>query len=277
MGNQRRKEERAGRSRPFPEERSVSAAVTADNRAQVLQRVRRHRLKKKIENERAAEIRATNGDNDVDGTLSRRAIFTKVNRIIEVLESELISCPGPHSRSELFNALWSHPSVKLNLPDFYLPPREAKAQMEVIENLTSELDAVKGVQSKEKLVVRGALLSAAVSSEVSNVRAIARVLRTSTSNVKNAHTRRRSLEESGTSVWAAPQRRQRSDVLSEETVEAVRAWWTSETRVSPNKKEVVRKRVPSSTTVEEHATHYLLESQVKALLTSLRLYFQCCI
>jgi hypothetical protein len=77
--------------------------------------------------------------------LSRRAIFTKVNRIIEVLESKLLSYPGPNSRSELFNALWRHLFVKLNLPDFYLPPREAKAQMEVIENLTSELDAVKGV------------------------------------------------------------------------------------------------------------------------------------
>jgi hypothetical protein len=94
------------------------------------------------------------------------------------------------------------------LPDFYLPPREAKAQMEVIENLTSELDAMKVVQSKDKLVVRGALLSAAVSNEVSNVRTIARVLRTSTINVKNTHYRHHSLEESGTSVWAAPQRRQ---------------------------------------------------------------------
>ena len=63
--------------------------------------------------------------------------------------------------------------MKLNLLDFYLPPREAKAQMEVIENLTNELDAIKDVQSKDKLVVRGALLFVAVSSEVSNIKAIA--------------------------------------------------------------------------------------------------------
>jgi hypothetical protein len=47
-----------------------------------------------------------------------------------------------------------------------------------------------------------------MSSEVSNVRAIAQVLRTSTINIKNACYRHHSLEESGTSVWAAPQRRQ---------------------------------------------------------------------
>jgi hypothetical protein len=64
-------------------------------------------------------------------------------------------------------------------------------------------------------------------------------------------------------------------VLSEGTVDAVRAWWNSKARVSPNKKDVVRKCVPSSKTVEEHATYYLLKSQVKSLLTSLSLYIMC--
>jgi hypothetical protein len=114
--------------------------------------------------------------------------------------------------------------MKLNLPDFYLPPKEAKAQMELIENLTNELDAVKGVQSKDMLVVRGALLFAAMSTEVCNVREIAKLLKTSTVNVKNARCRRRALEESGSSVWAAPWRRQCSNILNEVTVDAVRVW-----------------------------------------------------
>jgi hypothetical protein len=117
----------------------------------------------------------------------------KANRVIEVLQSELLSCPGPASRSEFFDILWSHPSVKQNLLECYLPPKEAKAQMEVIGNLQCELDAVKGVQSTDKLVVRGALLSAAVSTDVSNVRAIAKLLKTSALNVKNASYRRRHL------------------------------------------------------------------------------------
>jgi hypothetical protein len=101
------------------------------------------------------------------------------------------------------------------------------------------------------------------------------VLRTSTINVKNACYRHDSLDESRTSVWDAPQRRQQSDVLSKGTIDAVREWWSSETCVSPNKKDVVRKHVMSSKTVEEHAIHYLLESQVKLLFTSLSLYFTC--
>ena len=139
---------------------------------------------------------------NIGGTSSRKAISTKVNWIKEVFESELISCPGPNSKSKFFNVLWNHLFVKLNLPDFYLPPKEAKAQMEVIENITNELEAMKDVQSKDKLVVRGTLLFAVVSSEVSNVRAIAQVLRISTINIKNARYRYSSLEEYGTLVWA---------------------------------------------------------------------------
>jgi hypothetical protein len=150
-----------------------------------------------------------------------------------------MSCPGLASRSELFDILWSHPSVKQNLPEFYLPPREAKAQMEVIANLQCELDAVKGVQSTNKLVVRGALLSAVVSTQVSNVRANVKVLKTSTSNVENARQKRRHLQNSGSSVWAAPRKWQGSDMLSKDVIDAVVRWWAVETRVSPNKKDVV--------------------------------------
>ena len=270
MVNERAKRGRQGQQRPFPEERAARAAALADERAQTSERVARHRQRSRIEEERARGIRvedaAAEAGGEADIQLTRRALASKVNRVIEVLESQLISCHGPSSRTQLLDALWSHPLVKLNLPDFYLPPKEAKAQMELLENLTNELNAVKGVQSKDMLVVRGALLSAAVSTEVTDVRAIARILKTRTVNVKNARYRRRALEESGSSVWAAPRRRQRFDVLSKVTVNAVRVWWTTKTRVSLNKKEVVRKRIPSSKTVEEHATHYLLESQVRLLL-----------
>lgn len=267
MGNQRLRLEREGFPRPFPEERvaeSEAAEVAATRaREQTRERVRRHRLLKRITSDRAQELDSIALISEPEHRLSRRTLSGKVKRIVEVLQSELGSCPGPSSRSELLEVLWSHPSVKDNLPEFYLPPREAKAQMEVIDNLTTELDAVKGVQSTNKLVVRGALLSAAVSSNISDVSAIARILKTKPSNIKNARYRRRALQESGSSVWVASRRRQRSDVLSEATVQAVLLWWDSETRVSPNKKDVVKKRHPGIQDVEVHATHYLLESQVR--------------
>ena len=265
MGNQRA----SGSRRPFPEERAQAsdahAMACAWGRAQLRERVDRHRQRRRLEESIPVEWNVDEGE----ATLTRRSLHSKANRVIEVLEAELISCPGSASRAKLFHILWSHPSVTQNLPEFYLPPKEAKAQMEVIANLQRELDAVKGVQSTNKLVVRGALLSAAVSTEVSNLRAIAKVLKTSPSNVENARHRRHHLQSSGSSVWAAPRRRQRSDVLTEEVVTAVGCWWAAETRVSPNKKDVVRKRIPGGRTAEEHATHFLLESQVRPLSSQL--------
>lgn len=188
MENQRAALRRQGCSRPFPTERAeatdVDAIASATRRSRIRQRVSRHRLKRRLDDERAAEMSFEQCMYNGGATLSRRALMCKISRVIEVLQSELTSCPNPTSRSELFDILWSHPSVKHNLPEFYLPPKEAKAQMEVIANLQRELDAVKGVQSSDKLVVRGALLSAAVSTNVSDFRAIAKVLKTSATNVK---------------------------------------------------------------------------------------------
>jgi hypothetical protein len=48
-------------------------------------------------------------------------------------------------------------------------------------------------------------------------------------------------------------------------LDVVTHWWNVETRVSPNKKDVVQKRIPGSKIVKEHAMHYLLESQVRSL------------
>jgi hypothetical protein len=268
MGNQRAALRRQGHPRPFSTERAetadVDAIASATRRSRISQRMTRHRLRRRLDDERAAEMSSEQCLYNGGATESWRALMSKVNRMIEVLQFELTSCPNPTSRSKLFDILWSHHSVKHNLPEFYLPPKEAKAQMEVIANLQRELDAVKGVQSSDKLVVRGALLSAAVSTDVSDFRAVAKVLKTSASNVKNARHRRCLLEDLGSSVWAVPRRRQRSDVLSEEVLDVVTHWWNVETRVSPNKKDVVRKRVSGSRTVEENAAHYLLESQVRS-------------
>ena len=58
------------------------------------------------------------------------------------------------------------------------------------------------------------------------------------------------------SVWKV-----RVDVLSTATKNAAVSWWISETRMSPNRKEVVRKRIGLGK-YEEKPTQYLLETQV---------------
>jgi hypothetical protein len=76
-----------------------------------------------------------------------------------------------------------HPCIKPSLFAYYLPPKGAAAQQLLIEGLKTDLEGVKGVQSRDKLAWKGALLSAAVrkssaDSAESQGRALARVLNT---------------------------------------------------------------------------------------------------
>jgi hypothetical protein len=60
--------------------------------------------------------------------------------------------------------------------------------------------------------------------------------------------------------WAKGDRKHRKDTLPESTVVVVVSWWTDETRVSPNKKDVTQ--FIARNVREMHAKHYLQESEV---------------
>lgn len=52
--------------------------------------------------------------------------------------------------------------------------------------------------------------------------------------------------------------------LSDYVKETVRAWWHGRSRVSPNKKDVTRRRLGRNE-YTVHATHYLTDTQVRLL------------
>jgi hypothetical protein len=64
--------------------------------------------------------------------------------------------------------------------------------------------------------------------------------------------------------WALLKRNKRSDSLSAVVIDVVTSWWTKETRISPCKKDV-RKHRCGRVVLEEHACHWLEESQVPGL------------
>ena len=66
-------------------------------------------------------------------------------------------------------------------------------------------------------------------------------------------------------VWAKNNRKKKKDALQQHVIDAVVAWWTKETRVSPCKKDVQKKRVGLNHKIC-HALHWLEESQVCLLL-----------
>jgi hypothetical protein len=65
-----------------------------------------------------------------------------------------------------------------------------------------------------------------------------RVLSTNRRNLKRAAERRSTAISKGASMWRLPTRKHYPR-LSSTTVESIVNWWNKETRVSPNKKEIV--------------------------------------
>jgi hypothetical protein len=65
--------------------------------------------------------------------------------------------------------------------------------------------------------------------------------------------------------WTLSVRKTRSDATSPFVKDIVAEWWSTQTRPSPNRKEVVRKWVAPKT-YEQHHAQYLLESLVSSPL-----------
>ena len=60
--------------------------------------------------------------------------------------------------------------------------------------------------------------------------------------------------------------RQKRGGLSDYVKDCVLAWWKSQTKVSPNKKDIVWHRVGRNDWLPPHPTHFLCETQVHFLL-----------
>ena len=116
---------------------------------------------------------------------------------------------------------------------------------------------MKDVHSADMLARKAVLLDAAISSTVTSTTTLSRVLKIHPSNLREAITRRNNVRCVGTTF--ALVRRKKRPGLSDESKDLVLKWWTEETRVSPNRKDIVQKWM-SPNTYDQHCTHYLFES-----------------
>ncbi len=81
-------------------------------------------------------------------------------------------------------------------------------------------------------------------------------------SIQEAHERKRLLNNELEGVkWVKFDRKQWSDTIIENVKQIMLKWWTKETRVSPNAKDVVRHLITTNNW-ERHAIHFLQESQV---------------
>jgi hypothetical protein len=136
------------------------------------------------------------------------------------------------------------PLLRLHFPQFHFRPQEARIYARVVQNLKEDLNEVKGVHSAEELAYKGAILNSVVGGgiRVGQISRYSRILGTHHANIRRVVMRRESAVQEGSSLWRFPTRKLRPG-LSENTVELIVAWWTTKTRVSPNKKEMTRNRI----------------------------------
>jgi hypothetical protein len=274
MGNTRAQDRRRGVKRPGPAQRlhlhslpePASLVLARENAAE---RQRQCRARKRLEKQKSDKLALLREGGDL-GMPGRRDVLRVSTKICSFIVAELENgCDGPRFRKAVLESVLRSNTIAPHLPDYYISELEAKATHSFIQSYKKELQLLKNPTSAEKLVRKKTLLEAAVSSDVTGVRALSRVLGTNPQNISSAIHRRRTLASNGSSIFKLPERRRRDGVLSG-TRELVIAWWTSETRVSPNKKDVTRKRLGPKV-YDHHATHLLLESQVWYLMFFLKI------
>jgi hypothetical protein len=157
-----------------------------------------------------------------------------------LLESGL----GPLGRERVLESFLDYSLIHPHLPSYYFRLQDHKICAAVIGNICEELDQVKSVHFAEKLAYKSALLNCVVGAGISTgqVSTYSRFLSTHPLNLKKASQRRVVVVEEGGSLWKLWTRKHWPG-FSAATIQSIVDWWTSKTRMSPNKKDVVNKRI----------------------------------
>ena len=267
MGNVgKRQRVRNGISRPGPATRTTATRLYEEQRTLVAQNARerksRQRLRDRERHKEALILASTAPDVEVEDNLSVRELNRISLRVAQYLVQELRCCPGPQSRRDVVERVLRHNSVSPLLPEYYARPQEAKVIHSFIENFKNELQLVKVANSNELLARKSALLDAAVSLGIDGVRPLSRVLETSTGSITVALNRRIQVGDIEETILGLCLHRKKRGGLSDYVKHCIELWWNVQTKVSPNRKDIIKHRVDWKDWAESHPTHYLCDSQV---------------
>ena len=159
--------------------------------------------------------------------------------------------------------LLEHPLLQPVFPESVVKRGELGQCQVVCNGIASAWLELKYGVGRDRYVARNVIEAAVISVDDSkSVQAASKCIGMNRRTLRRAVKRRRMLNDREEGVlWAKSDRKKRKDALSQETIEAVETWWTEETRVSPSKKDIRRKRIGVRQFIS-HAGHWLEESQV---------------
>lgn len=278
MGSAALAEKRAGKRRLGPQER-IAAEIEKNRSGDTAAKKERARLASQNARQKLCRITRVESDafrepggsgeqfleaeDAIQDCLPEREERRIALSIAKAIQSGLEACPGPNTRKSVLSRTLGHGLVKGDLPDHILPSKSAMAYQEIVDGVNARLGQVKGCNSLAELATKHAILDATVSAHRnSSMREVARALGIHHRNISKAISKRELMHSGGDFLVVLSIRRRRSDCLGEKEKDLIVSWWVAETRVSPNKKDVTRKRVGPGM-VDEKATHYLQETEVQ--------------
>lgn len=156
----------------------------------------------------------------------------------------------------------SHPIMQDVIPPFLKNLEAVKHNHAIISNMKMGISAhLSGVRETHLVMAKDILCTLAASDSIQSTRAVAEVLGVDRRNIKRGLNRRQRLDSENLAFWKGAARSIRSDAITEHVRETVVVWWTSQTQVSSNQKDI-RRRLRGVKDYESHQTHYLQVSQV---------------
>lgn len=243
-------------------------------------RVREEERQRRAQNRKLARINQRNNleqpptseEESIDfvtsGERFERAVGINARRLTETV-SELTSGRGLEFQKAVLDRFLDHPLLEGVLPLGVVQRRELQQCRVVCNGLFGAWSILKYASGKDMRLARNVIEAGVISlGDDQCAEAAGACVGMNKRTLRRAVARRRLLNEGAEGeVWAKVERKRRKDALPQHVVDAVISWWTSETRVSPSKRDVRRKRVGVKRFIY-YAGHWLEDSQVCTLLMS---------
>lgn len=200
----------------------------------------------------------------VSGRARVRAVKCRhaAERGVQMLEQILQDGLSEAEQADVLSRILLYKGWGARAPAFLATMKDAKLNGAAMDSIRGAYQTITAARFGQSTMFKNVLLSAvAANSSSRNQTHLARTLGASRYLVKKAITARAMVDESGENFWGGLPRKRRRDALSESSQLLIVSWWQSATTVSPNMKDVKKRRI-DVLQFESHPTQYLQESQV---------------
>jgi hypothetical protein len=166
-------------------------------------------------------------------------------------------------RHQVLEKVVGYSLLKSSVPVFFQDMNLVKHSIEIVQNMNRGLsDHSIGVREQKLIMAKDIVCTlATTNSSATSARQMAKLLGVDRRNFKRSFEWRQSLDSSSDAFWISYKRARQSNALTESVRDLVVEFWTTETTVSPKKKDITRLHVGIKKFVE-YAKYYLQISQV---------------